>query len=143
MSKRVQAVEIYNTIKSQNPDLTERDFREAVKDAFKAQLGMSDAGANTYFYFARDVAAGKVQVRTPGTPRKPRGARKAKSESSTTEATEAPAKAAKRRRDPTFGQVWGVRNKKGEVDYFISETSAREFAKGVRGAEVFRDMSLE
>lgn len=139
-NKRNQAVEIYNNLKATSGDLTEKDFREAVKAAFKEQLGMSDAGANTYFYFARDVAGGKVALREPGAPRK---ARVKKEKAPSTDTAEAPAKAGKRRRDPTFGQVWGVRNKKGEVDYFISETSAREFAADVRGAEVFRDESLE
>lgn len=139
-NKRNQAVEIYNNLKTTAAELTEKDFREAVKAAFKEQLGMSDAGANTYFYFARDVAAGKATLREAGAPRK---ARVKKEKTPSTATAEAPAKAAKRRRDPTHGQVWGVRNKKGEVDYFISETSAREFATGVRGAEVFRDQSLE
>ena len=138
-NKRNQAVEIYNNLKATSGELTEKDFREAVKAAFKEQLGMSDAGANTYFYFARDVAGGKVALREAGAPRKAR----VKKEKAPAAAEATPAKAAKRRRDPTHGQVWGVRNKKGEVDYFISETSAREFATGVRGAEVFRDQSLE
>lgn len=140
-SKRDRAVEIYNTLKaSQDGQLmTAKDFREAVKTVYKTELGMSDAGANTYFYFARDAADGKLPAKASGTPKK---AKKAADVLDDEEEVPALRRAA-RRRPTNFGQVWGVRNAKGEVDYFLSESAAREFAEGVNNAEVFRDERLE
>jgi len=147
-SKRDRAVEIYNTLKaSQDGQLmTAKDFREAVKTVYKTELGMSDAGANTYFYFARDAADGKLPAKASGTPKKAKKAADVIDDEAADldDEEEVPAlRRAARRRPTNFGQVWGVRNAKGEVDYFLSESAAREFAEGVNNAEVFRDERLE
>jgi len=135
-NKRAIAVDLYKSLKLQLPDLSEKQFRLAVKAAYEAQLGMSDAGAGTYYYFARDVVAGKQTLREPGAPKAKR------KKAAPAGAMKAPSK--RLPKDPTLGQIWSVCSAVGETTYFISESSARAFAKRLRGAvEINRNPELE
>lgn len=138
-SKMQRAKALYDEVFSAGYDLGGKSQRQVFKARAIAEIGMTDAGANTYFQNISNEKAGKGLYKYNKTEKKPGAEAPANTEGNMPgTSNKAPTKAQVAAAQADLTKRWQVQNPKGKlVNSFGTKKAAEEYAEaGPKGMKV-------